>query len=119
MLLGEVIRKYRKDHDMTLQEFADKADLTKGYISMLERNYNPRNGGAIVPSLRTYNKVAVAMDMTIDDLMQMVNSDSMVSLAVTSKDEQIYAHYNALAHLLDLEVNDIARAIAFAIEMKR
>lgn len=119
MHLGEVIKKYRKERDMTIQEFAAKADLTKGYVSMIERNYNPRNGGQIVPSIRTYNKVAIAMDMTIDELMQLVDSDSMVSLAVTSKDEQIYAHYNALAQLLDLEVNDIAKAIAFAIEMKK
>lgn len=37
MHLGEVIKQYRYDHGkMSMQAFADKCGLSKGYIAMLE-----------------------------------------------------------------------------------
>ena len=36
MKLSEYIKIYRKANKMTVQEFADKAGLSKGYISQLE-----------------------------------------------------------------------------------
>ena len=40
MKLSEYIKNYRKANKMTLQEFADKAGLSKGYISQLEHEYS-------------------------------------------------------------------------------
>jgi transcriptional regulator with XRE-family HTH domain len=40
MFLGEYIKQYRSEHNMTMQEFADKASMTKGYVFMLELNKN-------------------------------------------------------------------------------
>ena len=62
MRLGEYIKSYRDDHDMTMESFASKSGLTKGYVSMLEKGTNPRSGKEIVPSLETIRKVA---DVTV------------------------------------------------------
>lgn len=80
MYLGGVIKEYREAHGMTMKEFANKAGLSKGYISMLEKNQHPQNKREIVPSLDTFKKSAKAMNVSMDDLMKMVDSDQPVSL---------------------------------------
>lgn len=57
MTLGEEIRKYRKEHSLSLDQFAFKTGLSKSYLSMLENNKDPR-GKPINPSLDTIKKVA-------------------------------------------------------------
>ena len=57
MTLGEEIRKYRKEHGLSLDQFAFKTGLSKSYLSMLENNKDPR-GKPIRPSLDTIKKVA-------------------------------------------------------------
>lgn len=69
MRLGEYIKSYRDDHDMTMESFASKSGLTKGYVSMLEKGTNPRSGKEIVPSLETIRKVADATGVKLDDLI--------------------------------------------------
>ena len=39
-----------------MQEFANMANLSKGYISMIENGRNPQNKRALVPSIETYSK---------------------------------------------------------------
>ena len=80
MKLGEIIRVFRKKNKMTMQEFADRAGLSKGYISMLEKNQHPQSHRKLVPSFETYLKVASAMSMTIDDLVAILDDNETVRL---------------------------------------
>lgn len=80
MYLGEVIKEYREKRGLTMEDFAKNAGLSKGYISMLEKNQHPQNKREIVPSLDTFRKAAKAMSISIDDLMRLVDSDQPVSL---------------------------------------
>ena len=41
MILGELIKTYRTEHHMSMDDFAKKCGLSKAYISILERNINP------------------------------------------------------------------------------
>ena len=72
MKLGEIIKVFRKKNKMTMQEFADRAGLSKGYISMLERSQHPQSQRKLVPSFETYQKVANAMSMSIDELVALL-----------------------------------------------
>ena len=63
-----------------MDEFAKLCKLSKGYVSMLEKNKNPRNGKPIVPSITTYSSIAAAMNMTVDNLMGMIDKDQPVSI---------------------------------------
>ena len=63
MYLGELIKEYRKKHQISMQTFADRAGLSKAYISQLESNRNPKTGDSIVPSSKTFVKVASAMNI--------------------------------------------------------
>lgn len=119
MKLGEIIRQYRREKNMTLVDFSQKSGITNSYLSRLENDKNSRGTGGIVPSLYTYKRCAIAMEMTLDELLMMIDGDEVVSLATKPEEEEIHFHYVALAKLLDMDVNDIARAVAFARDMKK
>lgn len=81
MNLGEVIKKYRYDHGkMSMQTFADKCGLSKGYIAMLERNINSKTGEPVTPSVETFIKVAAAMNMNLNELTNIVDENQPVAL---------------------------------------
>ena len=84
MKFGEIIRVFRKNNKMTMQEFADKAGLSKGYISMLEKNQHPQSQRRLVPSFETYLKVASAMNMSIDELVALLDDNETVRLNESS-----------------------------------
>lgn len=63
MTLGEIISNYRNVNQISMDEFAKRSDLSKGYISMLEKNKNPKTNKPIVPSMDTIWKVSRAMNM--------------------------------------------------------
>ena len=84
MKLGEIIKCFRKKNKMTMQEFADRAGLSKGYISMLERSQHPQSQRKLVPSFETYQKVANAMSMSIDELVALLDDNETVRLNESS-----------------------------------
>lgn len=80
MYLGEIIKTYRKEKDISMQTFGDRCGLSKGYIAMLERNINSKTGEPIVPSLETFIKVAAAMNMKLDDLLSAVDENQPIAI---------------------------------------
>lgn len=80
MTLGEFISKYRAEHNnMSMQEFADRSGISKGYISMLERGVNSRNE-SINPTIGAYRKIADFVGISVTDLLRSVDENSPVSL---------------------------------------
>jgi len=84
MLLGEIIYDYRKRNGLTMKEFSERSGLTKGYISMLEKNYNPRSKSGITPSIATFKKAAKGMNMDFDRLISMVDNQPVTFTAKSS-----------------------------------
>lgn len=78
--LGDVIREYRATHGMSMDVFAKRAGLSKAYISMLEKNRDPRTGKNIEPSLETYIAVARATGENVEHVLKESGSDAMVRL---------------------------------------
>lgn len=56
MYVGELIQAYRRETNLSMDEFARLTGLSKPYISMLEKNRNSRTGKPIVPSVATLQK---------------------------------------------------------------
>lgn len=77
MTLGNVIADYRKEHNMSMDQFAAQSGLSKSYISILERNRTP-HGNEPVPSIETYQAVAKAIGVDTDELVRIV--DGKISL---------------------------------------
>ena len=80
MTLGDIIRSYRENNNITLGEFANACSLSKGYISMLENNINPRNNKPISPTLPSMAKVASGMGIDLDTLLKMLDKKQPVQL---------------------------------------
>jgi transcriptional regulator with XRE-family HTH domain len=77
MLLGDIIKKYRSDHEISMQIFARTAGLSKAYIGQLEKNINPRTGKPINPNADTLDKIARAMAMDLNDLISRLGDDGI------------------------------------------
>lgn len=74
MELSEIIKNYRKENQKTLEDIAKIANLSKPYISMLEKNKNTGNKGKrIQPSYQTLTKLAKAMNITVEKLISKMN----------------------------------------------
>ena len=75
MNLGDLIKKYRNENNVSMEDFAARANLSKGYISMLEKNTNPKTGQAIAPSLNTIKQVALALGLEFETVLAMIDQD--------------------------------------------
>ena len=80
MTLGDIIKNYRECNNITIGEFASACSLSKGYISMLENNINPRNNKPISPTLPSMAKVASGMGIELDTLLKMLDGKQSVQL---------------------------------------
>lgn len=81
MKIGNIIYDYRKRTGATMQALADRSGVSKAYISMLENGKNPATGKAITPGLDTLYKLAKGMGITLDDLLDMIDGNAVVSTA--------------------------------------
>lgn len=73
MKLGEHIKLYRKEHDMSQRQFAALCGLSNGYISMLEKNENPKTKLPVTPSIPALSKIADVMGITLDTLLNLAD----------------------------------------------
>ena len=88
MLLGDIIKKYRKEHEMSLQDFADLIHSSRSYVHMLEKNFNPSTGKPISPSVETLRSISNAMNITIETLLMQLDSDQYIYLNETEYNNQ-------------------------------
>lgn len=80
MSLEEILRQYRESEDLSMQEFADRCGLSKGYISMLEKGRHPQNSRPLVPSINTIRHLADGMNISVDALLSAIDADTIVSI---------------------------------------
>lgn len=73
MELKTFINSYRTEHNLTMEQFAKSASLSKGYISMLEKGYNPQTGKKIIPSISALNNIAIATGTDLDHLLKIID----------------------------------------------
>lgn len=73
MKIGEYIKQYRKQHDLSQRKFALQCGVSNGYISMLEKGENPRTHKPIKSTLDKVNDVARGMGMTLHELLSIVD----------------------------------------------
>ena len=94
MRLGEIIKHYRVENNLTTEQLALKCGLSKGYISMLENNFKPSGRKKdITPSIQAVRKLSKGMNMNFDMLLASI--DGEVSL-IPLKEESI--EFNLTEH---------------------
>ncbi len=75
MTLGDVIKKYRKNNDLSMDKFSDRSGISKAYISLLEKNKHPKTGKPITPSIQCIKQAAIGMNMDFDELFNMIDCE--------------------------------------------
>lgn len=80
MKLSAIIADYREKMQISQREFARRCDLSNSYISFLEKETNPKTGRPMVPTLVQYKKIATGMNMTVQQLFEMLDDDAPVDL---------------------------------------
>lgn len=63
MTLGDCIKEYREEHGLSQRQFSEACGLSNAYISILEKNVNPKTNEPPVPTLGAYKKIANVMDL--------------------------------------------------------
>ena len=58
MTLGERLIQYRKENKLSQRQLGDLCGLSNAYISMIEKNLNPRNGKPFSPSMESLYKIS-------------------------------------------------------------
>lgn len=103
MLLGEIIKQYREEHNLSLQDFAKLINTSRSYIHMLEKNMNPATNKPINPSIETLKSLAKAMQMELDTLLKMLDSDQYIYIDEEEYKKQFetdssfrYANHNGI-----------------------
>lgn len=90
-MLGELICNRRKQKGLTLSEVAKRANISKSYLSSIERNLN------LNPSLQVVGRIAAVLDVDLNTLLnpdkkkvQQQNIDPvLIELATTLKESGI------------------------------
>ena len=81
MRLGEIIKQYRIENNLTTAELASKCGLSKGYISMLENNFKPSGRKKdITPSIQAVKKLANGTGIEFDTLLASIDGEVSVGL---------------------------------------
>ncbi|WRP06396.1 helix-turn-helix domain-containing protein [Rossellomorea aquimaris] len=62
-MIGERVKKYRKEKRMSMTELAEKAGVAKSYLSSIERNLQKN------PSIQFLEKISVALGIPMDALL--------------------------------------------------
>lgn len=97
MRLGDIILNYRREHSLSQRQFAAKCNgLTNGYISMIENGLNPNSNKPIVPSLLKLKLLANGMEMSLDDLLAMMDNET-VDINSSEVDMNVLQQYSPAA----------------------
>lgn len=75
MFLGEIIKKYRNDNEISMRDFSKRCGLSHTYIAALEKNIDSRTGKPIAPTLDTVKLVAKALNISIDELLKILDDE--------------------------------------------
>lgn len=85
MTLGDVIYEYRMKHNISMDKFSEMSGISKGYISMLEKNKTQR-GDEPSPSFEMYRNVAKTIGMDVDALIRTVEGKISLSFSAANID---------------------------------
>ena len=114
MTLGDIIKRYRNDHTLSMDAFSERSGISKAYISLLEKNRHPKTGKEISPSIQCIRQAAQGMNMDFDDLFALL--DGKVEVNTPQQSQAIQARkipvlgrvaagipINAITEIIDTE----------------
>lgn len=87
MYIGEIIKEYRTNHQLSQRAFASRTALSPSYINTLEKIYNSKTGRPYSVTTDVANELAKAMNMSIEELLSKINGNQEFTLNTSKLDE--------------------------------
>lgn len=84
MKIGDYVKNYRREHGLSMQAFGDKCNLSRAYISILEKGINPTTNKPFSPTLETLKKIADVTNTDLDTLLKMLDDNQTVVINATA-----------------------------------
>lgn len=113
--IGEMIKKYRQEHGMSMEEFASRCGLSKAYISLIERGKNTRSDKPIVPSIDTVKAIANVLGVDLNVLLRSMGYDAPMKTVITIEpgygDNGYYSNPDVVALADELLHNEDLRVL--------
>ena len=75
MEIGDIIKKYRSTHNLSLRAFAQKTGLSYAYISILEKGINSRTKQPTKPTLETIRCIAKGLNLSLEELLKILDNE--------------------------------------------
>lgn len=103
--ISNKLKEIRKDKNITLQELADKAGVTKGMLSQVENNRT-------IPSLTVFLNIIKSLEIDVNDFFKDINNLPVQSKVIFKKkvQNQAFEKENATGfhyqRLLSTTIND-------------
>lgn len=120
MKLGELLKSYRTEHKLSMDAFCELSDLTKGYISMLEKNEHPKSKKPIIPSYETIEKIAKGMQISVEALIDKLDDDQEIQINSTPPHLKSIAITHPLPDAPDLLTQQITdKVVQLTIQNKK
>lgn len=86
MYIGEIIKEYRTNNNLSQRAFAKRTSLSPSYINTLEKIYNPKTGKPYSVTTDVALELAKAMFMSIEDLLNILDKQQEFELNSQKKD---------------------------------
>lgn len=80
MTLGNLIKTYRTNNNLSLRDFAKRCGLSHTYISALEKDIDYRTGKPIAPTLDTVKYIAQGMNISIEEILKILDDEQEFNL---------------------------------------
>lgn len=72
MYIGEIITKYRINHNLSLREMSEKTGLSHTHIAKLENIYYEKTGDPYAISLKTLKNIANGIGLKLEDVIKTI-----------------------------------------------
>ena len=91
MYIGEIIKSYREQHNMTVEEFANKSNLSQAEITQLEELFQSDGTTPYPVAMRQIKVIAETIGQPIPIIMNQISSDQEIVFNVIAESDQPHA----------------------------
>ena len=91
MYIGDIIKAFREEHQLSQETFAAKAVLTVSEINTLEQNFQDESSTPVPVAIRQIKGIAQAMEQPMPVIMSQIPSDQQVVVNVVAESDQPHA----------------------------
>ena len=91
MYIGEIIKSYREQHNMTVEEFANKSNLSQAEITQLEELFQSDGMTPYPVAMRQIKAIAETIGQPIPIIMNQISSGQEIVVNVIAESDQPHA----------------------------